>query len=79
MWWLYQPEMIYYAFIATTTYKIIKDVITYVRHVPERLHDFADDFNWSRAKNAPTRFLSRVKWEKSRLEEGYIKKTNVCD
>ena len=78
MWWLY-PQAVYYALIATTTYKVIKDVITYVRHVPERLHDFVDDFNWSRAKNAPTRFLSRVKWEKSRLEEEYIKKSNVCD
>ena len=69
MWWLYQPEMIYYAFIATTTYKVIKDVVTYMRHVPERLHDFVDDFNWSRAKNAPRRFFTWVN----------IKKSNVCD
>ena len=78
MWWLY-PQAVYYAFIATAAYTAIKDAVTYVRHVPERLRDFVDDFNWSRAKNAPTRFLSRVKWEKSRLEEEYIKKSNVCD
>ena len=73
MWWLY-PQAVYYALIATTTYKVIKDVITYVRHVPERLSDFVDDFNWSRAQNAPRRFFTRVKLEKMRLEEQCIKK-----